>query len=269
MLRKADRRTVHALHRAEGFTLIEMLVAMVIGVVITGALLAILEFSLRQNSRISDRVQTDRTGRLALAKITDELRSSCTGFGSTAIQAPSSTPSSPLAAGNGSNLWFLSAYGNSTSGDAVITGLKQHDINWTETSQNSSGERLGTLTDYSFTGSGSSPDWTFPALSTANATARVLAKNVIPPSKGTTIFHYYKYDTTSTSPTYGELIELSSSELPLTTTSAKTVAKVSISFTQAPESKDTRAGHTTAFDGGSVVLRFTPLESAGESGVCA
>lgn len=265
----ASRRFRQRPSAEEGFTLTEMLVAMLVGIVITGALLAILEFSLRQNSRISDRVQTDRTGRLVLAKITDELRSSCTGFGATAIQAPSTTPTSPLAAGNGANLWFLSAYGNSTSGSAVITGLKQHDINWTETSQNSSGERLGTLTDYSFTGSGSSPSWTFPSLTTANATATVLAKNVIPPSKGTTVFHYYKYDTSSTSSTYGELIELSSSELPLTTTTAKTVAKVSITFTQAPESKDTRAGHTTTFAGGSVVLRFTPLESAGESGVCA
>lgn len=266
-LRRAARRVRSS--ASDGFTLIEMLVAVLCATVIVAALLAILDFSLRQNSRISDRVQTDRAGRIALSKITEELRSSCTGFGSTAIQAPSTTPTSPLGSSNGSNLWFLSAYGNSTSGAAVVSNLKQHDINWTETSQSSSGEKLGTLTDYSFTGSGGPPTWTFPSLTTANATATVLAKNVIPPSKGTTVFHYYKYDTTSTSATYGELIELSSSELPLTTTTAKTVAKVSISFTQAPESKDTRAGHTTSFAGGSVVLRFTPLESAGESGVCA
>lgn len=263
--RKSLRR---ALPATDGFTLIEMLVAIVCGVIITGALLAILEFSLRQNSRISDRVQTDRTGRLALNKITEELRSSCTGFGTTAIQAPSSTPSSPLAFANGSNLWFMSAYGNSTSGNAVVSGLAQHDINWTETSKNSGGERLGTLTDYSFTGSGEPPSWTFPALSTANAKATVLAKNVIPPSSGTTVFHYFKYDTVSTNSTYGELVELKSTELPLTTTTAKTIAKVSVSFTQATESGDSRSGHTTSFSG-AVVLRFTPLETAGEEGACA
>jgi type II secretory pathway pseudopilin PulG len=263
MLTPASR----SLRREDGFTLMEMLVAILCGIIITGALLGILEFSLRQDSRISDRVQTGRIGRTALNAITEELRSSCTGFGATAIQAPSTTPISPLSSSNGSNLWFLSAYGNSTSGSAVITGLAQHDINWTETSQNSSGERLGTLTDYSFTGSGESPKWTFPTLSTANASVKVLAKNVIPP-EGTTLFHYFKYDTTTTSATYGELIELKSSELPLTATSAKTIAKVSVSFAQGTETGDSRAGHTTSLSG-SVALRFTPPESGAEGAVCA
>ncbi len=253
---------------ADGFTLIEMLVAILCGLIITGALLAILEFSLRQNARISDDVQTDRIGRIAMNTIVEELHSSCTGFGATAIQAPSTTPTSPLASGNGSNLWFLSAYGNATSGKAVISNLAQHDINWSETSKNSSGERLGTLTDYSFAGSGESPNWTFPALTTTNATAKVLAKNVIPPSSGTTVFHYYKYDTVSTNTTYGELIEIPAGELPLTTTIAKKVAKVTVSFAQAPESGDSRAGHTTSFNGG-VVLRFTGPELASEGTVCA
>jgi prepilin-type N-terminal cleavage/methylation domain-containing protein len=269
MLRAAGRRLRRAGTPADGFTLIEMLVAILIGVIITGALLAILEFSLRQTARISDRAQTDRIGRTAMSAMVEELRSSCTGFGATAIQAPSTTPTSPLASGNGSNLWFLSAYGNSTSGQAVISKLLQHDINWTETSKNSSGERLGTLTDYSFTGSGESPNWTFPTLSTTNATtAKVLAKNVIPPAGETTLFHYYKYDTTPTSSTYGELIEVGSSELPLTTTTAKTIAQVKIAFAQAPESGDSRPGHTTSLSGG-VVLRFTGPELASEGTVCA
>jgi len=268
MLSANRKRLWRALKVPDGFTLIEMLVAILCGVIITSALLAILEFSLRQNARISDGVQTDRIGRIAMNTITEELRSSCTGFGATAIQAPSTTPTSPLASSNGSNLWFLSAYGNSTSGKAVISNLAQHDVNWTETSKNSSGERLGTLTDYSFAGSGESPSWTFPTLATTNATAKVIAKNVIPPSSGTTVFQYYKYDTTSTSATYGELIKIPSTELPLTTTTAKKVAKVTVSFTQAPESGDSRGGHTTSFNGG-VVLRFTGPELASEGTVCA
>ncbi len=268
MLSSLRTRLSPAISAADGFTLMEMLVAILCGVIITGALLAILQFSLRQNERITDDAQTNRIGRTAMNAIIEELRSSCTGFGATAIQAPSTTPTSPLAASNGSNLWFLSAYGNSTSGQAVISKLVQHDINWTETSKNAGGERLGTLTDYSFTGSGESPNWTFPVLSTTNATARVLAKNVIPPSSGTTPFHYYKYDTTSTSSTYGQLVELGSAELPLTTTTAKTIAKVSVGFTQATENGDSRTGHVTSFNG-SVVFRFTPLESASEGAVCS
>lgn len=254
------------LRAADGFTLIELLVAMICGLIITGALLAILEFSLKQNSRISDRVQTDRVGRIALSKIVDELRSSCTGFGATPIQAPSTTPSSPLAATGGPNLWFLSAYGNATSGKAVITGMTQHDINWTQTSESGS-EKLGTLTDYSFTGSGESPAWTFPALNTGNATAKVLAKNVSP-LEGTTIFKYYKYDTNPKNATYGEPVLLSSGELPPSAATAKTIAKVEVAFKQAPENGDLRSGHTTNFSG-SVVLRFTPPESGAEGAVCA
>jgi type II secretory pathway pseudopilin PulG len=268
MLSSVRTRFSSAISAADGFTLMEMLVAILTGVIVTGALLAILQFSLRQNKRISDDVQTDRIGRTAMNAITEELRSSCTGFGATAIQAPSTTPTSPLAASNGSNLWFLSAYGNSTSGQAVISKLVQHDINWTETSKNSGGERLGTLTDYSFVGSGESPSWTFPVLATTNATAEVLAKNVIPPSGGTTPFRYYKYDTTATSSTYGQLVELGSTELPLTATTAKTIAKVSVGFTQATENGDSRTGHTTSFSG-SVVFRFSPPESASEGAVCS
>ena len=41
-----------------GFTLIEVMVAMVVGLIVIGALFAILEVSLKQNARITDRVQS-------------------------------------------------------------------------------------------------------------------------------------------------------------------------------------------------------------------
>ncbi|HUA73404.1 MAG TPA: prepilin-type N-terminal cleavage/methylation domain-containing protein [Solirubrobacteraceae bacterium] len=247
-----------------GFTLIEMLVAMVVGVVITAALLAILEFSLRQESRITDRVAADRTGRTALTTVIEELRSGCTGLGSAAIQAPSSTPTSPLAALGGSNLWFLSAYGNSTSGAAAISAVTLHDVNWAATGTSNTGAQVGTLTDYSFAGSGESPSWKFPSLSTTNATAKVLAKNVTPLETGT-LFHYYRYNTTT-----GALVEVASNELASMATNKK-VAKVTIAYNQAPEpitgrTPDTREGHTTSFSS-AVVLRFTPPES-GEGWSC-
>ena len=60
--------------RAEhGFTLIELLVAMISALVVVGGLLAILEFSLRQETRISDRTQANRIGRIALTKIVDGI----------------------------------------------------------------------------------------------------------------------------------------------------------------------------------------------------
>jgi len=98
--------------------------------------------------------------------------------------------------------------------------------------------------------SGKAPSWTFPTLSTANATANVLAANVIAPEGGS-FFKYYAYEAS------GQLEELA---VPLTTTNAKTVAKVSVGLTQAPESGDTRAGRTANVSD-AVLLRFGPSET--------
>ena len=249
-----------------GFTLIELLVAMIAGLVLTGALLAILEISLRQTTRLTDRVQVDRGGRRAMNNIVDELHSSCTGFGSTAIQVPSTTPTSPLAPLGSANLWFLSAYANPTSPEPAVSKIVQHDINWTSTGTSNTGEQLGTLRDYSFTGSGESPYWTFPTLSTGNATTRVLATNVVPLTPST-VFQYWRYDTNAANTaTYGKLVEIAPAEL-AAVAEGKKVAQVTISYRQAPEKGDTHEGHTTVFKG-SVVLRLTPPESATEGFTC-
>jgi prepilin-type N-terminal cleavage/methylation domain-containing protein len=264
-------RLLQRLRDERGMTLLELLVAMVAGVVVTGALLATLEFALRQNTSISDRAQADRTGRAAMNVILEQLHSSCTGFGSTAIQGPSTTPVTPLASTGGTNLWLLSAYGNTTSGEAAVSGVVEHDINWTATGTSNTSESVGTLTDYAFTGSGESPNWTFPTLSTSNATAKVLARNVVPLTPGT-VFHYWRYDTTIGDEKIGELIEVPSSEIAVLTASKK-IAQVTIAYKQGPEKSarsevaDTRPSHTATFKG-SAVLRFTPPESATEGATC-
>jgi hypothetical protein len=252
----------------QGFTLMEALVAMVTGVIVTGALLAILEFSLRQQSSITGRAQADQMGRTAMGNIVDELHSACTG--ATPIQVPNSEPKSPLAKSNGVNLWFTSAYGVLHNGEPLIEKVLLHDINWTAATETSStGEQVGNLTDYRFesTSGSASTGWTFKTLSTAEATsAKILATNVIKPKSGS-IFQYYKYESNSASATYGQLIELSSSELSaLTETAAKNIAKVAINFTQAPEGEHTKAGNIVSDTRGdrtvsfsdSVVLRLDP-----------
>lgn len=249
-----------------GFTLTEMLVAMVAGLVLTGALLAILEISLRQTTRLTDRVQVDRSGRTAMGNIVDELHSSCTGFGATAIQPPSATPVSPLASLGATNLWFLSSYASSTSSSPAVSKIFLHDINWTATGTSNTGEQLGTLRDYSFTGSGEPNYWTFPTLSTSNANSRILATNVVPVTSST-VFEYSHYDTNPKNiNTYGKLVATSPSEL-ASVAENKKIAEVAISFKQAPEKADTRRGHTTEFND-SVVLRLTPPETAAEGFTC-
>jgi hypothetical protein len=241
-----------------GFTLMETLVAMVTGVIVTGALLAILEFSLREQTQITDRTQANQLGRVAMSNIVDKLHSSCTG--ARPIQEPSTTPESPLEKSNGLNLWFISTYGTANSGEPLIKEVYQHDISWKATEKSSTNKQLGTITDYSFkSSSGNSQEgWTFPTpLGPAKATGttgttQIIAQNVLLPESGS-IFKYYKYNTSGTA--------LETAELPLASVkAAENIAQVTIGFTQAPESKDTRADRTASFND-SVLLRLDPTTS--------
>ena len=248
-----------------GTTLIELLVAMVTGTVVLFALLAILEFSTNQDARISDRVQANRIGRVAMAKVIDELHSACTGFGETAIQGPSETPTSPLAAPTGAtDLWFISDYSNENAGAAFDNEPILHDIHWAATAAQSPIGQAFTITDYRFTHIGGSPEkWEFQPLTAANekADAHVLATNVRAPTlpSTATLFHYYKFE----SKTSSKLLELGSSEIAAAATGAE-IAKVSVNFTQAPEGTDTKPSSAVSLSD-SVLLRFNPSETGTEA----
>jgi hypothetical protein len=278
MLMPFRRAYSRLLHEERGVTLIELLVSMTAGVVVVAGATLVLVIALRQNTRVTDRVQADGIGRTVLNQIVDELHSSCTGFGSTSIQAPSTTPTAPLASTGPLSLWFLTAYGSSSSGEAVIKrgagGVTLHDVTWIATGTSNTKQALGKLIDYSWISSGGEPPnspWTFNSVlspATANAT-RVVATNVVPATEPSQhIFSFWQYDTTPADKTYGELVSLASTELPPTTITAKEIAKVSLAYTQASERGDTRQGHTANFED-SVVLRLTPPESNSEGSTCA
>jgi len=251
----AFTRVTRSLRAERGFTLVELMLSLALSIIVVGALLAILEVSLRQETSVSAQVQSNHTGRLALTKVIEELHSSCTGLNTLPVQAPSTTPTSPLTSANGTSLWFISAYGSKASGNAIINEVTEHNIAWKSEKTSNTGVSLGTLRDYSFAATGGeAPTWTFPTLTTANATTTVLATNVAAPSSGS-LFRYYTYNTS------GQLTEVA---VPLTTTTAKTVAKVSIGFTQAPESGDTRAGRTVNLSD-VALLRFGPSETGTEA----
>lgn len=60
-----------------GFTLIEVLVSMLAGVIVTGALFAILDLSLSQSTRIRNETYATQVGRTAMTQIVDELDTAC------------------------------------------------------------------------------------------------------------------------------------------------------------------------------------------------
>jgi len=239
-----------------GFTLIETLVAMLTAILVMGALLAVLEFSLKQEARVADAVETNRISRTAMATITEELHSSCTGFGAKSLQSPTLPKESGLAAISSTSLWFLSAYSSSAGGEALVNPVFKHDIVWKETGKTSEGEPTGTLTDYYFEGKGTPPEWSFPELKSSLAKKRILAEHVIVPT-GTSLFSYYKYNKGASEATHGELeSEPLSSESAIATAVGKgEVSKVTIAFTQGPADKQFSKLHTTPISA-SVVLRF-------------
>jgi type II secretory pathway pseudopilin PulG len=253
--------TTPSLRAESGFTLVEMVVAMLSATIIMIAMVALLVFTTNQASRISERVQATRIGHVAMTRIIDELHSSCTGFGTDAVQGPSTE--APLESTGPTNLWLISAYGSSTSKEAVQKTVYEHDINWTATKKNASGEQLGTLADYSFesksgTGPGTTAGkWEFPALKTANAKKTILATNVIPLTiSGThTLFLYYKLSGET-----GKFTQITE-KIP-TEAAANGVAKVSIGFVQAPEGTagESKLARAAPFSD-SVVLRLNPTET--------
>ncbi len=171
---------------ARGFTLIETLVAILTGIVVTAALFAILEVSLHQSARAADVVQASQLGRATMTHMVDELRSSCLASEFTPIQEKSSN----------TELYFRNSY----SEKAVPTSASEHKISWNE--------KTGVLTDYTYPSTGGLwPNFTYsttesPAGGTqigehiaAQGTTTVKNKEGKSETIPTPIFRYYKYAT--------------------------------------------------------------------------
>ena len=215
-----------------GFTLIETLVAMVTGLVVVSAAFTILEVSLRQSTRIADRVSADQRGRVGLEKILQELHSSCVSNGANPIQEKSSA----------TKLIFESHSGSS---EPFFTNGVRHEIILEGT----------TLNDKIYQSNGGVEGrWLFPTTPTKTV---VLMTNVYAPSSGS-MFEYFKY--TKTSLTTAQTV-------PLTKAEAKATAKVNVSFSAAPDSNNTATGRPVAYSGGAV-LRLTPASEVGGNEPC-
>lgn len=227
-----------------GFTLIEMLVAILAGMIVMGAAFSILDISLSQSARIADRVSADQRGRIAMEKILLELHSSCVSIGANPIQ-PEST---------GTNIKFFSQTGSEPS----FATMTKHEISLKE----------GTLKDASYqsTGGTEATKWTFPGAPTTTTT---LLTGVSQSAEGVTpVFEYFKYETA------GEKKgQLSTTPLPtplptfLSASDAKATAKVTISFTTAPESSNKKGDRLVDLSD-SVVLRLTPSAEIGGNEPC-
>jgi Tfp pilus assembly protein PilW len=200
-----------------GFTLVETLVAMLTGIIVTGALFAILEVSLHQSTRINDRAQATQMGRTTMTKIVDELHSACIARRFVPVQEKSGESTLIFRAGTGR--------------EAVLEAknVYQHEIIFTA----AKGSTPGTLVDKSYQGNGGEwPNFTYP--STATSTVKV--GEYIYPTGSEPVFKYFKYSLTTPSSTGKAVSQLEEVKFKtvgetLTAAQASTVAAVQITYT--------------------------------------
>lgn len=211
-----------------GFTLIEVMVAMVVGLVVIGALFAILEVSLKQTARLTDRVQSQQLGSGAMAKIIDPMRSGCISREATPVME-GSTPS---------KLIFTTAFSESTTPEPKEVFKETVEY---------SGHKLTSTTQPA--SSGSWPNYTF----SGSSTKAVIAENVYMPSGREGPFRYFKYTTedakaASTSSTASiSALEAFTTTGALSEKEAEKVASVEVAFEALPSDSDTRLNRASQF----------------------
>jgi prepilin-type N-terminal cleavage/methylation domain-containing protein len=242
-----------SLRSERGFTLIEVLVAMVTGVIVTGALFAILEVSMRQSTRVSDVAQATQLGRTAMNHVVDELHSACIAASFAPVQATSGE-----AKVGEPKLVFINGYSEAAEVPSVgttTTGVREDEIIWSESAQ--------TLTDktYLATAEPKTNEFTFAATATPKNGVR-LAEHVVRATSPVTgepipIFQYYEYgNSTNSSTTTGlSTLEALHNEKgavlkageKLGSTPAKEAASVLVTFSIAPTDNATTLGRAAEF----------------------
>jgi prepilin-type N-terminal cleavage/methylation domain-containing protein len=256
----------HAGHE-DGYTLVEVLIATAIGLIVSFAAFSVLEFTSSDASRITERAHADQTGRVALEKIMLQLHSACVAVNINPIYAKST----------GTAIKFVSETSPLNSNKEPVSSLstvRLHEIIY----KPASGGTEGTLTEKSWPSYGSTPNYLFHN-TTETPTERKLLKGIKQSinEKGeeVAIFQYYRYyQTGDTIPTghltlpYGEInpAPLSNKEMEKTE-EAESVAKITVSFTLAPEGKEgafAKGDRPVPLED-SATLRLAPASEASSS----
>jgi prepilin-type N-terminal cleavage/methylation domain-containing protein len=238
-------RSAHRRLRAErGFTLIELMVATLAGIIVSAATGAIVITSVHFSSNLTDRVDANQQARVAMEKIVQALNSSCVAPGIT-----------PILAGSDAN-------------DAIFYSLLASDIavgepSTVEVSLSGSPQSLVMSTWVNTSPAGSAPaQWTFAS----TPTNYVLLQYAAPPAStingSTSVFQYYAYSGGSISTT-----AIPAAQLPLSVATAATVAKVTISFKAIPSNNSSATGRVANITD-SVVMRLSPASAGGANIPC-
>jgi prepilin-type N-terminal cleavage/methylation domain-containing protein len=232
------------LRSERGFTLIELMVATLIGTIVSAATLAIVIVSVHLSSNYGDRVDATQQGRIAMAKITQALNSSCVSAKLPPVLPNTVDPANTISAiSDGNDVWF---YSSLTDGATVTPNLVEISL--------AGGSLVETTYAYA---SGAAPDWVF----STTPTTFTLLPNAALGAGHSTVFQYLGY-------TGGSLAtNLDPSGAALTTSTAAQVTEVTINFQANPTDNWTALGRPTSVSD-SVVLRLAPASSSTTNTPC-
>ncbi len=217
-------RTAARLRDEPGYTMIELVVAMALTVVVSAAAFSFLEFATGDAQRITERVHIDQTARVALERIMLELHSACV--------TPSVVPIKEKSTGN--VIKFVSESGK----ESTFSTVHEHQIIFTEPT----GGKRGTLVEKTYLNNGgAAPKYTFSTTPSTTTTLLTGVEQSESGGKKIPLFQYFRYYREGDSgAVYGQLdpTALTNSEMESEKNGTEDVAKVTITFTLAPEGKE-------------------------------
>ncbi len=233
-----------------GYTLIELLVSITIGMVVILGAFAFLQFTSEDVARTTDRVHVDQAGRTQLERLMLELQSACVAPSVTPIQVKSSATVLRFISGTGSESSLKTVYLREVVYSEAAGTLVETAYPSTST-VNSNGE-------YKFASTGTSTT----LLKGIRQTKEVGGGETKRP-----IFQYYRYyQKTDFEPKYGNLNEVPVEIKGTLATEAEVenLTKVTISFTLAPEGKEASTfgkDRPVAFEDSALFRLASPSEA--------
>ena len=210
-----------------GFTLVEVVVAMSIGIIVLLAAFAVTDRSWQASKRVSDREDALQRGRIALELMTRELHSmTCAG------------QNAPVTLAKDDQVAFYAYMGDPTTGS---TNPVRHVLAYSSSNNGSITDTVYAVTDTTTT----------PATVSSTATSSTtLLKNIgaVKTTSGTLpFFSYYAFDSSATQGT-GTFTQLSTnSGAGLTSTDLPKIVKVAINFKSLPTGSNIINPPTTDF----------------------
>ena len=199
-----------------GLTTIELMVAIVIGIIVILASDALLDTSATLTGNVQDRVDSSQRARLAMDQISRELRS----------QVCPSPGSASVAAADGSSVTFYTYVGPGTSPTP-----EKHTIAYSSSSN--------TIVESDYVNQATWPNMSWPAQPTRT---RTLLENIVPEAAAP-VFSYYAFP--SGAGAVAPSVQLAT---PLTAATAPLVARISIAFVARANSRQDTARSTDLED---------------------